>query len=66
MPTNRPRDWGLTAEVKMAAVARALDRMLELPLGFESLKPIAVFCGAGLAISLVLASYGIDLSPEFF
>jgi len=32
----------------------------------ETLKTIAMFCGVGLTVSLLLASYGLDLSPGFF
>jgi hypothetical protein len=30
------------------------------------LKTIAMFCGVGLTVSLLLASYGLDLSPGLF
>jgi hypothetical protein len=51
----------------MAAIARVLSR--RLPVGqadIETLKTIGMFCGAGLLVSLMLASYGLDLSPGFF
>jgi hypothetical protein len=32
----------------------------------ETLKTIAMFCAVGLTVSLMLASYGVDLSPGFF
>jgi hypothetical protein len=32
----------------------------------ETLKTIGMFCGVGLLVSLMLASYGLDLSPGFF
>jgi hypothetical protein len=32
----------------------------------EILKTVAVFCGIGLFISLLLASYGLDLGADFF
>jgi hypothetical protein len=32
----------------------------------EVLKMIAIFCGVGLAVSLIVASYGLDLAPGFF
>jgi hypothetical protein len=53
-------------EVVMAAIARALWRMPGIQVDIESLKPIAMFCGAGLAVSLLLVSYGLDLSAGFF
>jgi hypothetical protein len=49
----------------MAAIARALDHALGIQVD-ETLKPVAIFCGAGLAVSLLLASYGLDLSAGFF
>jgi hypothetical protein len=50
----------------MAAIAGALDRALGIRVDIESLKPLVIFCGAGLAVSLLLASYGLDLSEGFF
>jgi hypothetical protein len=32
----------------------------------DILKTIAIFCGVGLAISLCVASYGVDLSTGLF
>ena len=32
----------------------------------ETLKVIATFCGVGLVVSLLLATYGLDLSVGFF
>jgi hypothetical protein len=34
--------------------------------GTGTLRIVAMFCGAGLAVSLLFASYGVDLSPGFF
>ena len=36
------------------------------PVYIETLKTIAMFCGAGLTVWLLLASYGLDLSAGFF
>ena len=33
---------------------------------FETLKVIATFCGVGLVVSLLLATYGLDISVGFF
>ncbi len=52
----------------MAAIAKVLShafpdtRLSDV----EVLKMIAMFCGVGLTVSLLLASYGLDLSPGFF
>jgi hypothetical protein len=32
----------------------------------EGLKTIAMICGAGILASLLLLTYGVDLSPGFF
>jgi hypothetical protein len=32
----------------------------------ETLKLLAVFCCAGLVVSLLCATHGLDLSPGFF
>jgi hypothetical protein len=32
----------------------------------DILRTVAVFCGAGLVVSLLFASYGLDLSQGFF
>jgi hypothetical protein len=52
---------------QMAAIARVLSRRLPASQAdIETLKTIGMFCGAGLLVSLMLASYGLDLSPGFF
>jgi hypothetical protein len=33
---------------------------------FETLKTIVMFCAIGLTVSLMCASYGLDLSAGFF
>ncbi len=50
----------------MAAIARAFDRALGIQVDIGTLKTLLIFCGAGLAVSLLLASYGLDLSGGFF
>jgi hypothetical protein len=51
----------------MAAIARVLARKFPaIDLEVEVLKQIALFSGAGLLVSLILMSYGLDLSPGFF
>ncbi len=51
----------------MAAIARMLARKFpSTDLEVEVLKQIALLSGAGLLVSLVLMSYGLDLSPGFF
>ena len=51
----------------MATLARVLS--LAFPISqaeIETLKVIAAFCGVGLVISLLLATYGLDISVGFF
>jgi hypothetical protein len=50
----------------MTALVQSFSRASAAELGTETLKVVAVFCGAGLFVSLLLASYGLDLSPGFF
>jgi hypothetical protein len=50
----------------MAAIARTLDRALGIRADIETLKTLVIFCGVGLTVSLLLASYGLDLSAGFF
>jgi hypothetical protein len=48
-----------------AVIARGLDRALGDQVHIESLKALVIFCGAGLALSLLVASHGLDLSAGF-
>lgn len=50
----------------MTAIARALFRPLSSNADLEILKVIAMFCGAGLLVSLLYAAYGVDLGFAFF
>jgi len=50
----------------MAAIVQALSRTFHSAKETDSLKQIALFCGAGLFVSLLLLTYGVDLSPGFF
>jgi len=50
----------------MAAIAKILSRVSGTEVEVEILKAIAIFCGAGLLFALLLATYGLDLSPGFF
>ena len=52
--------------MEMAALARVLSRVSGTEVDVETLKTILIFCGAGLGLSLLAASYGLDLSPGFF
>jgi len=51
----------------MAVLAKIiLSRVSRTDVDVETLKTIIMFCGVGLAVSLMCASYGLDLSPGFF
>ena len=50
----------------MTAIARALSRAIITVNENEILKQLALFCAAGLFVSLLMLTYGIDLSPGFF
>jgi hypothetical protein len=50
----------------MTAVAKALSRAIGTEVEVEALKTVLMFCGVGLAASLMVASYGVDLSWGFF
>ena len=50
----------------MTTFVRALSYVSRTDIETEPLKMIAMFCGAGLLVSLLFASYGLDLSAGFF
>jgi hypothetical protein len=50
----------------MAAIAHALSRATRTDIEVETLKSVLMFCGVGLTVSLMVASYGVDPSYGFF
>jgi hypothetical protein len=51
----------------MTAIAKAfLNAVPAISTDFDVLKTVAVFCGVGLCVSLILVSYGLDLSAGLF
>jgi hypothetical protein len=57
-------------EATMTAMAQALSRVFSSRVfqsadELDTLKKIALFCGAGLLISLVCMTCGVDLNPAF-
>jgi hypothetical protein len=51
----------------MATIARLLSRDVpETNSEFDTLKTVGLFCAAGLFMSVLLATYGLDLSPGLF
>jgi hypothetical protein len=54
-------------EIAMTAIAKALSNALPaISPDVDILKTIALFCGVGLFVSLLVASYGLDMSAGFF
>jgi hypothetical protein len=47
-------------------MAKAVPSQLEVSSKSETLKQIALLCGAGLLVSLLMLTYGVDLSPGLF
>jgi ribose/xylose/arabinose/galactoside ABC-type transport system permease subunit len=50
----------------MTAITRALSRAFITVNEIDTLKQILLFCLAGLFVSVLLMTYGIDLSPGLF
>jgi hypothetical protein len=51
----------------MAALAKVLSRAFpKIQIDVETLKTIAMLCGVGLVVSLLLATNGLDMSAGFF
>ena len=50
----------------MATIARVLSRATGTYVDVDTVKILVMFCGLGLFVSLLFASYGLDLSAGFF
>ena len=50
----------------MTAIARALSRALVFAAEIEVIKQLLLFCLAGLLVSVLMMTYGVDLSPGLF
>jgi hypothetical protein len=50
----------------MATLVRLIYRRFNAANDIAYLKQIALLCGAGLFVTLLLLTYGVDLSPGFF
>jgi len=51
----------------MTAIARVFSRAFpNTHTGLETLKALMIFCGAGLIVSLLLATNGLDMSLGVF
>jgi hypothetical protein len=64
--TNRPIVGGAFERSQMTAIAKVLSRVAGPQVEIETLKSIAMLCGVGLFVWLLLATYGLDLSVGFF
>ncbi|MDR3483672.1 MAG: hypothetical protein P4M05_02010 [Bradyrhizobium sp.] len=51
----------------MAAITKALARAFPArATEADILEQLALLCGAGLLVSVLVMTYGVDLSPGFF
>jgi hypothetical protein len=51
----------------MTAIAKVLSRAFPATqIEIETLKTVIMFCGVGLVVSLLMATYGLDMSAGFF
>jgi hypothetical protein len=50
----------------MTAIVHALSRTVHSVREVQPLTQIAMLCAAGLLVSLLALTYGLDLSPGFF
>ena len=50
----------------MTTIARVLSRAFITINEVETLKQLLLFCAAGLLVSVLMLTYGLDLSPGFF
>ena len=50
----------------MSTIARALSRAIFTIGRVDVLKQLLLFAAAGLFVSLLMLTYGLDLSPGFF
>ena len=50
----------------MTAIARVFSRAITTINDIEILKQLVLLCAAGLFVSLLMLTYGLDLSPGFF
>jgi hypothetical protein len=63
-PVARNRD--LPLKIGGALAAKIFLPVLRTSTVIDGLKVLAMLCGVGLLVSLLLATYGVDLSPGFF
>jgi hypothetical protein len=49
----------------MTAITHALSRTIQLAREIDTLERIAIFCAAGLLLSLIVMNCGLDLDTGF-
>jgi hypothetical protein len=49
----------------MTVIARIVSSASGTSVDAETLRTVFMFCAVGLTVSLLAASYGVDLSPGF-
>jgi hypothetical protein len=57
---------GFSPAAGLAAIAKAFSHGSETGADIETLKLLAIFCGLGLAISLLLLVPALDMGAEYF
>jgi hypothetical protein len=50
----------------MTAIERVFSRTITTINDIEILKQFVLLCAAGLFVSLLMLTYGVDLTPGFF
>ncbi|MGA7071697.1 hypothetical protein [Bradyrhizobium sp.] len=50
----------------MTALVQTLSRVTRTKIAIDPFTVVVLFCGAGLLVPLMFASYGLDLSAGFF
>jgi hypothetical protein len=50
----------------MASIVNAVLKATETSVDAQRFKFVAICCGVGLGISLIVATYGVDVSWGFF
>ena len=51
---------------EMAAIARVISRATGVEIDVDTLRPVLIFCGAGLLFSLLLTICGVGLGANPF
>jgi hypothetical protein len=63
---KRPAAKKFLKVIVMTAIVQTLVRSFHLAREIDILRQLAMFSAAGLLVSLLAMTYGLDLSPGFF